>query len=193
MPPELVMVDSKVVIRIVMALASPQAAIVFKDRPENYHHFDGLITFDIWLAGLSDKTFRQIQDEDLEHYKTLLERSLAPHDGFELNVPQIGKKAKTSRAGRRRKMVPLAFPEHAHHRIHRVKDSETAGEGSGSQPDVAIQPATPDPQSGTRVTRAQARATTADSENSTKKSRGRQWITIRYHVAAIRLLYVQRK
>ncbi|KAI0284995.1 hypothetical protein BGY98DRAFT_889765, partial [Russula aff. rugulosa BPL654] len=52
------------VIRMVMALASPEPAVVFKDRPEKMHHFDGFTTFDIWLAGLSAETFRQIQDED---------------------------------------------------------------------------------------------------------------------------------
>ena len=121
--PEPEKVNPKAVIRMVMALASPEPAVVFKDRPEKMHHFDGFTTFDIWLAGLSAETFRQIQDEDLEHYKTLLEHSLAPHDAFELkDVAQIGKKAKKSRGSRRRKMVPLAFPEHAHHRIHQVKD-----------------------------------------------------------------------
>jgi hypothetical protein len=38
----------------------------------------------IWLAGLSGESFRQIQHEDLVHYKTLLERSLTPHDAFDL-------------------------------------------------------------------------------------------------------------
>ncbi|KAI0278136.1 hypothetical protein BGY98DRAFT_558024 [Russula aff. rugulosa BPL654] len=59
---------------------------------------------------------------DLPGYETLLDRSLALHDAFELkDVLQIGKKAKKSRGARRRQMVPLAYPEHAHHRIHRVK------------------------------------------------------------------------
>jgi len=110
------------VIRIVFALASPTPAVIFRARPEKPYHFDGLTTFDIWLAGLSNETFRQIQSQDLTHYKTLLERSLPRHDpyAFELeDVPKIGNKAKKSRGARRRKMVPLAFPEHAHHRIHR--------------------------------------------------------------------------
>jgi hypothetical protein len=121
--PEPVKVNPKAVIRMVMALASPEPAVVFKDWPEKKHDFDGFTTFDIWLAGLSTETFRQIQDGDLEHYKILLDRSLAPHDAFELkDVAQIGKKAKKSRGSRRQKMVPLAFPEQAHHRIHQVKD-----------------------------------------------------------------------
>ena len=118
--PEPVKAKPEAVIRVVFALASPKPAVLFKERPEENHHFDGFTAFDIWLAGLSDETFKQIQDEDLEHYETLLERSLSPHDAFQLkDVPRIGKKAKKLRGARRRKMVPLAFPEHAHHSIHR--------------------------------------------------------------------------
>ena len=109
--PEPVKVDPKAVIRIVFALASPEPAVVFRDQPEIGRHLDGFTAFDIWLAGLSDKTFRQIKDADLDPYRTLLERSLAPHDAFELkDVPGIGKKAKKSRGARRRKMAPLTFP-----------------------------------------------------------------------------------
>jgi hypothetical protein len=141
----------KPVIRIVFALASPEPAVVFRDRPKKRHQFDGFTAFDIWLAGLSDKVYRQIEDGDLVHYQTLLERSLAPHDAFKLkDVPQMGKEAKKSRGARRRKMVPLTFPEHAHHSI--LQDLEKPGEGSGGQPSVAIRPAQPDPQSSTRVT-----------------------------------------
>ncbi|KAF8491848.1 hypothetical protein F5888DRAFT_1733763, partial [Russula emetica] len=134
------------IIRMVFALASPEPAVVFKNRPEKKHYFDGFAAFDIWLAGLSDKTFRQINEGDLVHYRTLLERSLAPHDAFELkDVPHIGKKAKELRGVRRRVMAPLTFPEHGHHRIHQVKGLETPGEGSG---------ATPDPQSSAQATTA---------------------------------------
>ena len=141
-----VTVDRKPVIRIVFALASPKPAVVFKTRPKKMDHFDGFTAFDIWLAGLSNETYRQIEDGDLVHYRTLLERSLTPHDAFELkDVAHIGEEAKKSRGARRRKMVPLTFPEHAHHSIHQVKDLEVPGEGSGRQPGVAI----PDPQSST--------------------------------------------
>jgi hypothetical protein len=139
-------VESKGVIRIVFALASSEPAVRFRVRPVRRNRFDGSTTFDIWLAGLSNETFRQIQSQDLTHYKTLLERSLAPHDAFKLeDVPQIGDKAKESRGARRRMMAPLAFPDGAHHRIHLSnKPIEKPGEGSG-QPGVAIQVATPDP------------------------------------------------
>jgi hypothetical protein len=69
-------VDPKAVIRIVFALASPEPAVVFRNQPGVERHLDGFTTFDIWLAGLSDKTFRPIEDADLDPYKALLERSL---------------------------------------------------------------------------------------------------------------------
>jgi hypothetical protein len=142
--PELAKAKPKAIIRVVFALASSEPAVVFKDRPMKRHNFDGFTAFDIWLAGLSDKTFKQIQDEDMKHYESLLERSLSPHDAFQLkDVPRIGKEAKKLRGARRRKMVPLAFPEPAHHGIHRrVKVPDDPGEGSGGQPHVAIQPET---------------------------------------------------
>ncbi|KAF8494140.1 hypothetical protein F5888DRAFT_1848288 [Russula emetica] len=140
----------KEVIRMVFALASPAPAVVFRDRPKKRHHSEEtkqFIAFDIWLAGLSDKTFRQINEGDLVHYRTLLERSLAPHDAFELkDVPHIDKKAKELRGVRRRMMAPLTFPGHGHHCIHQVKDLQYPGEGSGGQPGVAIGPGTPNPQ-----------------------------------------------
>jgi len=133
--PEPIKVDPKSVIRLVFALASPEPAVVFRTRPAYKHHFEEFTTFDIWLAGLSNKTFKQIKDADLEHYKTLLKRSLAPHDAFEMQgVQGIGNKAKKSRGACRRKMAPLTFPGHAHHCIHR--NPKGLGEGSGGQPGV---------------------------------------------------------
>ena len=160
---EPVKANPKAVIRVIFALASPEPAVLFKDRPEKRYHFDGFTAFDVWLAGLSDETFKQIQDEDLEHYKTLLERSLAPHDAFQLKgVSRIGKKAKKMRGARRRKMVPLAFPEHAHHCIHQQgKVLENPVERSGGQPATGI-PTDPvtriptGPATDRRVTRSQA-------------------------------------
>jgi hypothetical protein len=155
------------IIRVVFALASPEPAVRFRDRPARRNYPEHNAIFDIWLAGLSNKSFKQIQDEDLQHYKTLLERSLSPHDGFQLkDVPQIGEKAKKLRGARRRnlKMVPLVFPDHAHHRIHRrVEVLDDPGEGSGGHPRIAIHQPTPDPlspnpQSTARVTRSQVKA-----------------------------------
>jgi hypothetical protein len=164
-------VDPKPVIRIVFALGSPEPAVVFKKRPATQHHFDNFTTFDIWLAGLSNETYRQVEDGDLVHYQTL-----APHDAFELqDVLGIGEEAKKLRGARRRKMVPLAFLEHAHHIIHRVKDLETPGEGSGSQP--GVRPAPADPQSGAPATTTAGPSTTqhaGSAGTNQKKSKGRR-------------------
>ncbi|KAF8330411.1 uncharacterized protein EI90DRAFT_1187934 [Cantharellus anzutake] len=54
-------VDPKPVIRIAFALASPMPAVVFRQRPEVRHHFDGFTIFDIWFAGFSCK---QIQEDE---------------------------------------------------------------------------------------------------------------------------------
>jgi hypothetical protein len=130
----------------VFALASPEPAVLFKDRPQEKDHFDGFIAFDIQfgIAGLSDKTFKQIQDVDIEPYKTLLKRSLAPspHDTFELKgVPHISKKVRGLRGARRRKMAPLTFSRYGYHHIHRAKDLDKLGGGPKGQPGhgVAIQ------------------------------------------------------
>ena len=41
-PREAAKVKPKAVIRVVMALASPEPAVVFKERPEGNRHFDGV-------------------------------------------------------------------------------------------------------------------------------------------------------
>ena len=104
--------ERKAVIRIVFALASPEAAVVFREQSKKKYCLGGFTTFDIWLAGLSDNTFKQIQDTDVGPYRTLLERSLTPHwhDTFKSKgVPQIGEDARKLRGARRRKMAPLTF------------------------------------------------------------------------------------
>ena len=43
---------------MVFALASSEPAIVFRERAEAEYHLDEFTAFDIWLVGLSDKTFK---------------------------------------------------------------------------------------------------------------------------------------
>jgi hypothetical protein len=76
-------VTPKPVIRLVFALGSPEAGVVFPERAESDRDPDAFTTFDIWLAGLSTDTFGQIGG-DLAAYHALLDRSLRPHDAFEL-------------------------------------------------------------------------------------------------------------
>jgi hypothetical protein len=95
---------------MVFALASPEPAIVFRDRVEAKDHLDEFTAFDIWLAGLSDQTFKQIQDADLESYEKLLEHPLPLRDALELkDDPDLGDKAKNLRRARRRRMAPLTL------------------------------------------------------------------------------------
>ncbi|KAH9959797.1 hypothetical protein BC827DRAFT_1211624 [Russula dissimulans] len=110
--PEREKVNPKPAIRLVFALASPKPAVEFRERPEHQHHFDRFATFDIWLAGLSCEMFRQIEEADLQSYKTLLERSLMPHDAFELeDEPNIGNEARSARGPCRRRIAPLTLLE----------------------------------------------------------------------------------
>ncbi|KAF8478742.1 hypothetical protein DFH94DRAFT_751903 [Russula ochroleuca] len=73
----------KPIIRLVLALASPEAGVVFREGKSmlGQHQDHPFTAFDIWLAGLSTNTFRQI-DGDLVPYQILLRRSLRPHDAL---------------------------------------------------------------------------------------------------------------
>jgi len=125
--------DLKPVVRLVFSLAPPKPAVVFRTRPATQHHPDlrQLIAFDIWLAGLSCETFRQVQERDLQSYKQLLERSLMPHDAFKLQEEpnEIGKVARQARGPCRRRMAPLAIPGRSHNSIH-IPDPTNPEEGS---------------------------------------------------------------
>jgi len=116
------------VIRLVFALASSKACVAFRERrdPNRTTRSKGhdFTAFDIWLAGLSTDTFRQIGG-DLVPYQILLERSLRPHDAFELtDDPLVGEKAKKLRKPRRQRVAPLAYSGPDYEAIHRKKDQE---------------------------------------------------------------------
>jgi hypothetical protein len=123
-------VTPKPVIRLVFALASSEAeaGVVFRTRadPNRKLYSDQFTAFDIWLAGLSPKTFRQI-GKDSEPYRILLERSLRPHDAFELiDDPLVDKKSKGLRMSRRKRVAPLTFYNPDHEAIHRKDDQGPA-------------------------------------------------------------------
>ena len=113
------------VIRVVFALASPKSAVVLSNnsRTREPHHPDGFTAFDIWCAGLSNDTFRHIGD-DVMPYKVLLERSLKPHDAFDLEEideqPPMEQDVKLMRGRRRRRMAALVMTEEAHSSIHKL-------------------------------------------------------------------------
>jgi hypothetical protein len=111
-------VTPKPVIRLVFALASPKASVVFRKGATRKNHPDAFTAFDIWLAGLSADTFKQV-GLDLDPYRTLLDRSLRPHDAFELmDDPLVVDATKMLRGSRRRRVAPLTLPLRDHGSIH---------------------------------------------------------------------------
>jgi hypothetical protein len=114
----------KPVIRIVFALAAVDAGVYFPKARQRDHHYDDRFTaFDIWCAGLGAKAFKHIDSGDLMSYQLLLERSLRPHDAFELQDDSEEKGAEHDETRRvrgslRRRMAPLTTDKDAHHAIH---------------------------------------------------------------------------
>lgn len=128
----------KPVIRLVLALSSPEAGVIFPERASRQRHPDTFTAFDVWLAGLSTDTFNDIGG-DLESYEALLERSLRPYDTFQmLDAPSqaVSKRWKSKEfiaAACRQRMAPLILPEPGHHEIHQEKDTESTS--AGGDPD----------------------------------------------------------
>ena len=112
-------VTPKPVIRMVLALASDKAGVAFPDARERETHYpDPFTAFDVWIAGLSTAAFKHI-DEDLVSYRLLLERSLEPHDAFELkDDDEVDTETRACRGSVRRRMAPLTSTEAAHENIH---------------------------------------------------------------------------
>ena len=110
------------VIRVVFALASQQNDVLFPtQRRREPHYADEFTAFDVWCAGLSNDTFRQLGN-NLAPYRVLLDRSLQPHDAFDLNEINdphpVDPDTKTERGLRRRKMAALVMSEVGHGSIH---------------------------------------------------------------------------
>jgi hypothetical protein len=116
----------KPVIRIVFALAAVDTGIYFpKARQRENHQCDKFTAFDVWCAGLANKTFKHI-GADLASYRLVLERLLRPHasDAFELQGAQKGHdEANRLRGSLRRRMAPLTIDDDAHHAIHLRKSA----------------------------------------------------------------------
>ncbi|KIL59036.1 hypothetical protein M378DRAFT_284568 [Amanita muscaria Koide BX008] len=104
--------QSKPVIRVVFALASDEVGVTFPPARTLVHHSDTFTTFDIWCAGISARTFKQIDERNLASYQFLLERSLQPHDAFNLqgsDDPYLDEGAKVARGHQRRRMAALTM------------------------------------------------------------------------------------
>jgi hypothetical protein len=118
------------VIRMVFALASEKHGVLFpavRERDRG-RFFDNCTTFDIWCAGLS--SFKNI-DADLASYQLLLDRSLQPHDAFNLresNDEYLDDATRTSRGSRRRRMAALTMIHNDHRQIYLKVETGQEGE-----------------------------------------------------------------
>ena len=111
------------VVRMVFALSSSKSGARFPDsemreRSHTRYH-DASTAFDIWCAGLS--SFKNI-DKDLNSYQILLDRSLQPHDAFELGELKgdeyLDATIRESRGRRRRRIAALTMPDNKHLQLH---------------------------------------------------------------------------
>jgi hypothetical protein len=115
------------VIRMVFALSSSKSGVRFPEVRERSHTrcHDASTAFDIWCAGLS--SFRDI-DEDLNSYQTLLDRSLQPHDAFELGELKdqecLDATKRESRGRQRRRMAALIMADNGHRQPHLTSESQ---------------------------------------------------------------------
>lgn len=107
------------VVRMVFALASDIGGVEIP-RPGLKHHPSKYTVFDIWCAGVSEDTFRDI-GSDLFHYKSLLLRSVKLQDALDLKEVKDNYRSKEmiqARGGLRRRMAPLMDPNDVHNHIH---------------------------------------------------------------------------
>jgi hypothetical protein len=117
------------VIRLVFALASDKASVTFPTVAERKHHPDKFTAYDIWCAGLSPDTFRNI-GEDSKWYKLLLARPRELVDAFDLKEAEDqyqDEETARERGIRRRRMAPLLFKVAAHNYIHKPTNTDPPG------------------------------------------------------------------
>jgi hypothetical protein len=113
---------------MVFALASQEHTVHIRSRGEHAATrsggFDKITAFDIWCAGLSSDTFQVNEKDDVSAYELPLERSLQPHDAFELgetNDWDMDKETRAKRGRRRREMAALTRSDVEHHSIHLIQ------------------------------------------------------------------------
>jgi hypothetical protein len=114
------------VIRMVFALAAEQPGVSFRDIPERRNHSEAFTAYDVWCAGLSPETFKDIGD-DLTSYQALLQRSLQCHDVYDLREAKdqyMDDATRSARGSLRRRMEPLADPRDEHNSSHLSQDAE---------------------------------------------------------------------
>jgi hypothetical protein len=109
------------VVRMVFSLSSSIPGVRIpevRERSRTRHH-DISTAFDIWCAGLS--SFKNI-DGDINSYQILLDRSLQPHDAFELGELKgdeyLDAAIRESRGRQRRRMAALTMVDNEHCQLH---------------------------------------------------------------------------
>ena len=106
------------VIRMVFALASDTAKVHSPEVGERTkRRQSSFTTYDIWCAGLSPHTFRDI-GPNLESYRILLVRSCQPHDGFEIRDEYDDNLTIEAREEQRRRIAPLSATPDSHNSVH---------------------------------------------------------------------------
>jgi hypothetical protein len=99
--------EPRPVIRIILALAaSKEHGVYFPLQPVRRHH-DPFTSFDIWCAGVSQKTFNNVES-DLTSYKLLLDHSLRLRNVFnveEVNDGQLDALTKKLRKNQKRRLT----------------------------------------------------------------------------------------
>ena len=127
--------SARPVIRMVFALASDEAGVLFPTQPiRGSAHVGNFTAFDIWCAGL--KSFKNIEG-DFDAYTKLLDRSLYPHDTFKLEETtdrHLDKATKAAREQGRRRMAALIRSDIGHRQIHEDDKPKEGEEESGSTP-----------------------------------------------------------
>jgi hypothetical protein len=100
------------VVRMVFALGSDKPGVVFPAVEVSKRDVDAFTGYDIWCAGLSSDTFRDI-GSDMEWYKSVFLRTTQPLDGFDVKEAKdrywVGDEAtEQARCRLRRRMAPLS-------------------------------------------------------------------------------------
>jgi hypothetical protein len=104
--------EPRPVIRMVLDLGCTTPGVLFPTaREHDRSTSDRFTSFDIWCAGLSEETYKDVED-DLASYQSLLRRSRRPywHGAFDPNETDVGHDpdARDTREFARGRMVPLA-------------------------------------------------------------------------------------
>jgi hypothetical protein len=100
------------VIRMVFSLGSDKPGVTFRPIPEGMHHSGKFTAYDVWCAGLSTETFRDVEN-DLHSYRQLLERTTHAQDLEDSKDLFMDPETKILRTMMCRRLEPLAYASRA--------------------------------------------------------------------------------